>query len=61
MVRIPNTLAQLDGGSVVLRVVKRASVIGPQRFSKEFNATGTQRLTQTYENCVDSEADFVGK
>jgi hypothetical protein len=39
IVRIPNTLAQLDGGSVVLRAMKRASVTGPQRFSKEFNAT----------------------
>jgi hypothetical protein len=31
------------------------------RFSKEFYTTGTQRLTQRWKKCVDTEEDFVVK
>jgi hypothetical protein len=61
MVRTANTLVQLDGEFVVLRVVKRASVTGPQSFSKQFNATGIRRTTQRWKNCVDNEGDVVEK
>jgi len=61
MVRIPNTLARLEGWSVVVRAVKRLSVTYPQRFSKEFNATGVRRNTQRRKNCVYNEGDVVEK
>lgn len=61
MLRIPSTLALLDGGPVVLRAVKRASTTGPQRFSKEFKATGVRRITQRRKNFVDTEGDIVEK
>jgi histone-lysine N-methyltransferase SETMAR len=32
-----------------------------RRFSKEFYATGIQRLTQRWIKCVDNEEDFVEK
>jgi histone-lysine N-methyltransferase SETMAR len=32
-----------------------------RRFSKEFYATGIQRLTQRWKKCVDNEGDFVEK
>jgi hypothetical protein len=32
-----------------------------RRFIKELRATGIQRLTQKWKNCVDNEGDFVEK
>jgi hypothetical protein len=32
-----------------------------RHFSREFYATGTQHLTQSWKKCDDNEADFVEK
>jgi len=32
-----------------------------RRFSREFNATGTQHLPQSWKKCDGNEADFVEK
>lgn len=45
--------------TVVVTTVKRASVTDPQRFSKEFNATGVWPATQRRKNCIYNEGDVV--